>query len=103
MGTGSTPPIEQARSIFSDLGYTISGEGREFDAERKWRVVRVTATADGEAPTDDAAEYRCFVTWVEHLPALERRLLRDDPSYEWAIIAVDRDGDYEVREPPAAG
>ena len=39
MGAVITPLAEEARSIFTDLGYTVSGSGREFSAERKWRVV----------------------------------------------------------------
>ena len=31
---------------------------------------------------------------------VERRLERFDPDYEWAIIGVDDDGDYEVTARP---
>lgn len=102
MATGTTPPVEQARSIFDDLGYTVRGAGAEFTAERKWRAVRVTPTADGAAPADDPSEqYRCFVTWTEHSGELRQRLRRVDPEYEWAIIEVSDAGDYEVLQAPA--
>ncbi|MFC4551234.1 MULTISPECIES: DUF7116 family protein [Halorussus] len=102
MAPVSTPPVEQARSIFSDLGYTVSGDGEEFRAERKWRVVRVTALAEsGETPDD--GELRCFVTWSDQAQQLRRQLRRTNPAYEWAIISVREGGDYEVmRAPPGA-
>ena len=101
MAPVSTPPVEQARSIFSELGYTVSGDGDEFRAERKWRVVRVTALADPGA-TPDGGELRCFVTWSDNAPQLRRKLRQIDPEYEWAIISVRDGGDYEVtRAPPS--
>ena len=60
MGVVSTPPTEAARSIFTDLGYTVSGSGREFSAERKWRVVAVTA-ADESTELPKSGDLRCFV------------------------------------------
>jgi len=91
-----TKPLdEQAQSIFADLGYTVTGCGEEFRAERKWRVVHVTPAEDIDQPPE-SGEYRCFVTWSDDVPRLERRLARSDPDYEWAIIGVDDDGDYEV-------
>jgi hypothetical protein len=102
MATVSTPPIEQARTIFADLGYTVSGDGDEFRAERKWRVVRVTALTDSETTPDDG-ELRCFVAWNEDASDLRKHLRRTDPEYEWAIIGVREGGDYEVlRAPPSA-
>ncbi|WP_135825720.1 DUF7116 family protein [Halorussus ruber] len=101
MATVSTPPIDQARSIFTDLGYSVSGDGDEFRAERKWRVVRVTALTDSDETPDDG-ELRCFVTWKEYASELRTQLRRTDPEYEWAIIGVREDDDYEVlRAPPS--
>jgi hypothetical protein len=100
MGPVSTNLDEQARSIFSDLGYTISGDGAEFRAEREWKSVHVTVTEEpDEAP--DSGGLRCFVTYEEQAPRLRRRLTRADPEYEWAIISVEDDDEYEVvRAPP---
>jgi len=102
MATVSTPPTERAKTIFDDLGYTVSGDGEEFRAERKWRVVRVTAVT-GSDETPDDGDLRCFVTWNEYASELRNRLRRNDPEYEWAIIGVRESGDYEVlRAPPSA-
>jgi len=91
-----TKPLdEQAQSIFADLGYTITARGEEFLAERKWRVVHVTPADDFDQPPE-SGEYRCFVAWAEDVPRLERRLSHADPDYEWAIIGVEDDGEYEV-------
>jgi hypothetical protein len=102
MGTVSTPLVEQARSIFSELGYTVSGDGPEFRAQREWKVVHVSAvTEPEEAP--DSGGLRCFVTYRETAQSLKRRLTRMKPDYEWAIISVD-DDDYDVvRAPPTLG
>ncbi|QPV63006.1 hypothetical protein I7X12_20220 [Halosimplex litoreum] len=86
---------EKARSIFADLGYTVTDSGGEYLAERKWRSVHVTPAEEfDEAPA--SGEYRCFVAWSDDVPDLERRLEAADPDYEWAIMGVDEDGDYEV-------
>lgn len=91
-----TKPLdEQARSIFADLGYTVTERGAEYLAERKWRVVHVTP-ADGVTDPPETGDYRCFVTWTDDVGRLERRLERVDPDYEWAIIGVEEGGDYEV-------
>lgn len=101
MATVSTPPVEQARTIFTDLGYTISGDGDEFQAERKWRVVRVSVLTDSDETPDDG-DLRCFVTWKESTAELREKLRRTDPEYEWAVIGVGESGDYEVaRAPPS--
>lgn len=103
MAPVSTPPVEQARTIFADLGYTVSGDddGDEFRAERKWRSVRVTALADS-AETPDDGDMRCFVTWEDNASELRRKLRHVDPEYEWAIIGVRECGEYEVtRAPPS--
>ena len=100
MGTVSTPPHEQARSIFTDLGYSLAGDGAEFSATRDWKEIRVSAVTD-DVETGGGSNYRCFVTWAANANALETRLRRLDPPYEWAVIGVQEDGDYEVaRAPP---
>lgn len=102
--TTTTSPVEQARSIFNELGYTLSGEGTEFRAERKWRVVRVTATEDAEMPVSGTSEeYRCFVTAESNAMPLRQRLRQRDLDYEWAIIALSLNGDYEVLHSGTAG
>lgn len=94
MGTVTTSLRERAQSIFADLGYSISTDGRTFRAERKWRTVQVTPMPE---PRDlpAAGQFHCFVTWSDRVDALERRIEGADPDYDWAIIGV-RDGDYEV-------
>jgi len=95
MGTVTTSLGQRARSIFRDLGYSVSASGGELRAERKWRSVQVTPMPEpAEPPT--AGSMRCFVTWSEHVSAVERRLRRIDPDYEWAIIGVRDCGDYDV-------
>ncbi|WP_123534018.1 DUF7116 family protein [Halosimplex salinum] len=86
---------EKARSIFADLGYTMTDSGGEYLAERKWRVVHVTPAEEFDE-TPDSGEYRCFVTWADDVPELEQRIEAAAPDYEWAIMGVDDDGDYEV-------
>lgn len=86
---------EKAQSIFADLGYTVTDRGGEYLAERKWRVVHVTPAEEFDE-TPDSGEYRCFVTWTDDVAELEGQLEAADPDYEWAIMGVDEDGDYEV-------
>jgi hypothetical protein len=95
MGTVTTHLASQARSIFDDLGYTVSEDGGEIRAERKWRVVQVTPMPE---PTDAPAsgEFRCFVTRSGQCNDLKRRLDSQNVCYEWAIISVEDDGSYEV-------
>jgi hypothetical protein len=95
MGTVTTSLKREARSIFTDLGYDVSGSGGEIRAQRKWRVVEITPMAEPEEPPA-SGELRCFVTWEERADDLERRLRRDDPDYEWAVIGVREGGDYTV-------
>jgi hypothetical protein len=103
MAPVTTPPIEEARSIFANLGYTVSGEGEEFRAQRKWKEVRVTATSD-LPETPDSGTLRCFVTWEDDAADVRRTIRRENPEYEWAVISVTQGGDYEVaRAPPSAG
>lgn len=100
MARGSTPPVDEARSIFTDLGYTVIGDGPEFSARRDWKEVRVTAVAEDD-DTPDTGTLRCFVTWREQASQLRRRLHSDDPEYEWAVIGVGDSGDYEVARAPS--
>jgi hypothetical protein len=101
MATVSRTLGQRARTIFSDLGYDVSGDGRTFRAERKWRTVRVTPMPEPERPPD-SGDLRCFVTWADHLAAVERRLEAAAPDYEWALVGVDGD-DYVVRQCPSGG
>ncbi|MFT4921481.1 MAG: hypothetical protein ACI8XM_000681 [Haloarculaceae archaeon] len=95
MGTVTTSLHEQAQSIFSNLGYDVSREGGELRAQRKWRIVQVTPMPEPRDPPS-AGTLRCFVTWSEHVSALERRLQRSNLDYEWAIIGVRDGDDYDV-------
>lgn len=108
MAPVSMPPVEEARSVFSRLGYTVSGDGVELRAERKWRTVHVlaldgdvasgpNALPDGGMESDD--ELRCFVTWAEHAGNVRTYLERIEPTYDWAIIGVDEDANYDVIRP----
>jgi len=95
MGTVTSPLGREAQSIFSDLGYDVTSDGGAFRATRKWRAVEITPMPEPcEPPT--AGELRCFVTWADSVGAVERRLQRADPDYEWAVIGVDGEGDYDV-------
>lgn len=100
MAKVTMPPVEEARSIFTRLGYTVSGDGPEFRAERKWRTVHITAVdTDTEAADcvgNDDEDFRCFVTWKEAIDDLHEYLERVNPSYEWAIIGVEEDDEYDV-------
>ena len=109
----SMPPSEDARAIFRRLGYSVSGDGPEFVAERKWRTVRVTAVSDGDDlhsrraladGGDPTPEYRfrCFVAPKSATGNVRTRLERVDPTYEWAVIGVDDAGEYDVHLPSAA-
>lgn len=95
MGTVTTSLSKEAKSIFDELGYTVSWNGGEIRAERKWRVVQVTPMSEPEDPPT-SGDLRCFVTWADRIDDLERRLKRVDPDYEWAIIGVSDGGDYTV-------
>ena len=99
------PPVEEARAIFSRLGYTVSGDGAELQAERKWRTVHVTALAGEDSESAGRAladggraetDLRCFVTWREYTGELRERLESRGPPYEWAVIGVDDAEEYEV-------
>ena len=102
MGASHTLPAEQARSIFDGLGYEIVGNGDEFSATRDWEEIRVSVVTDGTISTD-GGRYRCFVTWSELADDLHDRLRRKNPGFEWAVIGVGEDGEYEVaRAPPVS-
>lgn len=94
MSAASTSLQKKAKSIFTDLGYDVTPEGREIQAQRKWRVVTVTPMAEPRDPPQ-SGELRCFVTHAETVSRVKQRLERADPCYEWAIIGVEEDG-YSV-------
>lgn len=115
MAPVTIPPVEAAKSIFTRLGYTVSGDGTELRAERKWRTVHVTALdaedVTDETPTladggDDERDLRCFVTYRDVTGDLHDRLDSADPPFEWAIIGVDDGADADeydvVRQSDAA-
>jgi hypothetical protein len=99
MGAVTTSLDEQARSIFDDLGYTVSRTGTELRAERDWRVVTVSVL-DSQDPIPDSGDLRCFVTRTGEATHLSRRLTRRDVPYDWAVIGITEDGDYEVVRHP---
>jgi hypothetical protein len=100
MGVVSTPLLDEARSIFADLGYTVTDLGSELRAERKWRIVYITT----DAPEDvsENVDLRCFVASEDRAPRLREELLDRAPDYDWAVMTVDDDGDYEVLHPEAS-
>ncbi len=99
MGPVNMRLVEQARSIFAELGYTVEGSGPEFRAERDWKVVHVsTVLESGEIPTA-SGKFHCFVAQPEDADLLEHRLRKENPNYEWAIIVVDGD-EYQVERAP---
>jgi len=106
MAPVTMPPVEEARSIFQRLGYSVSGHGTEMRAERKWRTVHVTAVASedevesrrvvADGGREGGHDLRCFVTWKEYTGALANRLRTAETPFEWAIIGVEDGGGYEV-------
>ncbi len=99
MGAVNTSLVEEARSIFTDLGYEVTDEGDEFRAERKWRVVYVTTATPEEAPSH--GRFRCFVAREERADEIREELLDAEPSYDWAVVGVS-DDDYHVLHPSAS-
>ncbi|MFC6962199.1 DUF7116 family protein [Halocatena marina] len=97
MGVVSTPLLDEARSIFTDLGYTVSNAGTELRAERKWRVVYVTASNPDETP--EHGELRCFVTREDHASSLCDDLLARAPEYDWAVMGLTDTGGYQIHHP----
>jgi len=98
MGAVSTSLVEEARSIFTDLGYEVTDDGEELRAERKWRTVRVT-TAEPEKAASRTAISGAFAR-AEQAPDVRQRLLAVEPEYDWAVISVDEE-DYRVLHPDA--
>lgn len=97
MAAVSTPLTEYASSIFTDLGYSVSRTDSELRAERKWRVVHVTCSTPSTIPPD--GQHRCFVTDTDDATDTYRRVAMADPDYDWAVIGVDDDGEYDVYRP----
>ncbi|MFT4945851.1 MAG: hypothetical protein ACI8TL_000078 [Natronomonas sp.] len=91
MSAVSTSLQKEAESIFTDLGYEVTPEGSEIQAQRKWRVVQVTPMAEPSEPPS-SGDLRCFVTHAKTVPTLEEKLDAADLEYEWAIIGVEDDG-----------
>lgn len=96
MGVVSTSLAEKATSIFADLGYTVSRTENEILAERKWRVVHVTPEPS-TIPTD--GQFRCFVTDDDDATATYRRVAMAEPEYDWAVIGIGDDGEYDIYRP----
>ena len=101
MATVTTPLAEKAEAIFTDLGYVVERDGRESRAQRKWRIVNVTPVDEPVTPRG-SGEFQCLVTWQEQATAVRERLQRRDPDYEWAVIGIEENGDYEVCHAPEA-
>ena len=95
----TTQLVERAEDIFTDLGYTVSNDGTELRAERKWRVVRVT-TLDEADDLPERGSLRCFVAPENRADTLMERVLSAGPEYDWAILSVNGDDSYEVLHPP---
>lgn len=95
MGAVSTSLDERARSIFDDIGYTVSRTDTGLRAAHKWREVGVTVHDDDTA-IPESGEMHCFVTYASEAGALGRRLSRMDVGYDWAVIGVREDGGYDV-------
>jgi len=108
MDTVTIPPAEEAREVFTQLGYAIEERGSEFVAERKWRRVQVTPLdADDATDPGETIEYgpnggprlRCFVTWMDCTQELQSSLQSAKPPYDWAIIGIEADGEFQVVHP----
>lgn len=95
MGAVSTSLDEQARSIFDDIGYTVSRTEEGLRAAHKWREVGVTVLED-EMTIPESGELHCFVTRASKAPDVGNRLARMDVPYDWAVIGVRDDGGYDV-------
>jgi hypothetical protein len=95
MGAVSTSLDEQARSIFDDIGYTVSRTEDGLRAAHKWREVGVTVL-EGDLTLPSSGEMHCFVTEASRAPDVRARLERLDVSYDWAVIGVREDGGYDV-------
>ncbi|MFC7154428.1 hypothetical protein ACFQPA_03035 [Halomarina halobia] len=93
------PLLDEARTIFTDLGYTVTDLGSELRAERKWRIVYVTAD-DPDEVTEDV-DLRCFITNEDRASRLREELLARGPDYDWAVMSVGDDG-YDVLHPQSS-
>lgn len=91
--------IDRARTIFTELGYSIDGSDTEFTATREWKAVQVVATEDDVDVRSADEPYKCFIVDQGNIDALEHEIRRRDPEYEWAIIGITEDG-YDVATPP---
>ena len=98
MGAVSTSLIEEARTVFRDLGYEVTEAGDELRAERKWRTVYVTAADPADANTH--GRLRCFVARADRAATVRDQLLDLEPDYDWAVITID-EGDSSVLHPSA--
>lgn len=106
MAPVSMPPTTEARDVFRELGYSVREDGTEFVAERKWRRVLVTPiraedATDPEPYLADGGEtprLRCFVTWKRSANELREHLLGLKPPFDWAVIGVGDDGDFDVMQ-----
>jgi hypothetical protein len=95
MGAVSTSLDEQARSIFDDIGYTVSRTDDGLRAAHKWREVGVTVLEE-DVSIPESGEMHCFVTRAARAAALGERLAPMDVAYDWAVIGVREDGGYDV-------
>ena len=99
MGPVNMRLVEQARSIFAELGYSVEGNGPTFRAEREWKVVNVNTVLETAELSDESGQFHCYVAQPADVDDLETELRRRSPEYEWAIIVVDGD-DYQVERAP---
>ena len=99
MGPVNMRLVEQARSIFAELGYTVEGNGPAFTAEREWKVVHVNTVSELQGLPQTSGQFHCFVAQPKDADELECRLRSADPDYEWAIIVVDGE-EYQVERAP---
>jgi len=95
MAAVSTSLDEQARSIFDDIGYTVSRTEDGLRAAHKWREVGVTVVEE-DTTLPESGEMHCFVTRAPEAPELGHRLSRMDVTYDWAVIGIREDGGYDV-------
>lgn len=106
MAPVTMPPTTEARDVFRQLGYTVSDAGTEFVAERKWRRVKVTPLCSEDATDPEpyladggaTPNLRCFVTWRDTAEELRTHLTAIKPPYDWAVIGVDDDGEFDVMQ-----
>jgi hypothetical protein len=98
MARGNIPLSEAARSIFDDLGYSVTDDGETFRAVRDWKEVHVTTETPEEC--SPGGRLNCVVTWADETTDVTRDLGRAGGGGEWAVIGVRDDGDYEVARAP---